>query len=104
LLAKIEYAGANEGSFQQASEALARLAEFSISAKHVQRITERLGRERVEQRDRDVQRMKAGRLAPTHAEPPRVAAVHLDAGKIQLRADDGGPGVRGPHWSDTKVG
>jgi len=104
LLVKIEYAGANEGSFQQASEALARLAEFSISAKHVQRITERLGRERVGERDRDVQRMKAGRLTPTHAQPPRVAAVHLDAGKIQMRADDGGPGVREPHWSDTKVG
>ena len=104
LLAKIEYAGANEGSFQQASEALARLAEFSISAKHVQRITERLGRERVGERDRDVERMKAGRLTPTHIQPPRVAAIHLDAGKIQLRADDGGPGVRQPHWSDTKVG
>jgi hypothetical protein len=104
LLAKIEYAGANEGSFRQAAEALARLAELPISAKHVQRITERLGRERVEQRDRDVERMKAGRLTPTHAQPPRVAAIHLDAGKIQLRADDGGPGVRHPHWSDTKVG
>ncbi|MCX5670251.1 MAG: hypothetical protein NTU94_02880 [Planctomycetota bacterium] len=100
---KIEYAGANEGSFQQASEALGRLAEFSISAKHVQRITERLGRERVGERDRDVERMKAGRLTPTHAQPPRVVAVHLDAGKIQVRAEDGGPGVREPHWSDTKV-
>ena len=104
LLVKIEYAGANEGSFQQASAALAHLAEFSISAKHVQRITERLGRERVGERDREVERMKAGRLTPTHAQPPRVAAVHLDAGKIQVRADDGGPGVREPHWSDTKVG
>jgi hypothetical protein len=104
LLVKIEYAGANEGSFQQASEALGRLAEFSISAKHVQRITERLGRERVGERDRDVERMKAGRLTPTHAQPPRVVAVHLDAGKIQVRAEDGGPGVREPHWSDTKVG
>ena len=104
LLAKIEYAGANEGSFGQAAEALARLAEMPISAKHVQRITERLGRERTEQRDRDVERMKAGKLAPAHAEPPVVAAIHLDAGKVQLRADGGGPGVRDPRWSDTKVG
>lgn len=104
LLVKIEYAGANEGSFQQASEALAHLAEFPVSAKHVQRITERLGRERAEARGREAERMKAGRLTPTHAQPPRVAAVHLDAGKIQVRADDGGPGVREPHWSDTKVG
>ena len=33
LVAKIEYAGANEGSFGQASETLKRLAELSISAK-----------------------------------------------------------------------
>jgi len=104
LLAKIEYAGANEGSFHQAAEALRRLAELPISAKHVQRVTERLGRERAGRRDRDVERMKAGQLAPAYAQPPRVAAVHLDAGKIQLRADDGRVGVRQPHWSDTKVG
>jgi hypothetical protein len=29
--------------------------------------------------------------------------VHVDAGKVQLRADDGGRGVRQPHWADTKV-
>jgi hypothetical protein len=104
LVAKIEYAGANEGSFGQASEALKRLAELSISAKHVQRIAERLGHERAAQRDRDVERMKAGKLAPAHAQPPRVAAIHLDAGKVQLRQDDGQVGVRQPHWSDTKVG
>lgn len=103
LVAKIEYAGANEGSFGQASEALKRLAELPISAKHVQRIAERLGRERAAQRDRDVERMKAGKLAPAHAQPPRVAAIHLDAGKVQMRAEDGKPGVREPHWSDTKV-
>ena len=103
-VAKIEYAGANEGSFRQAAEALAHLAELSISAKHVQRITERLGRERTGQRDKDVERMKAGQLSPAYRQAPRVVAVHLDAGKIQLRADDGSPGVRQPHWADTKVG
>jgi hypothetical protein len=104
LVAKIEYAGANEVSFGQASEALRRLAELTISAKHIQRITERLGNERAAQRDRDVEQMKAGKLAPVHAQPPRVAAIHLDAGKVQLRQDDGQVGVRQPHWSDTKVG
>ena len=104
LVAKIEYAGANEGSFGLASETLKRLAELSISVKHVQRITQRLGRERAAQRDRDVEQMKAGKLVPAHAQPPRVAAIHLDAGKVQLRQDDGRIGVRQPHWSDTKVG
>jgi hypothetical protein len=104
LVAKIEYAGANEESFRHAAEALGRLAELPISAKHVQRITERLGRERAQQRDQEVERMKAGQLEPVYRHPPKVAAIHLDAGKIRLRADDGHPGVRQPQWSDTKVG
>jgi hypothetical protein len=104
LLQKIEYAGGNEGSFEQASRALTVLAELSISGKHVQRITERLGRQRQQQRDTEVSVLKAGRLHPTHKEPPQVAAIHLDAGKIHLREDDGEPGVRQPRWGDTKVG
>jgi hypothetical protein len=67
-------------------------------------VSERLGRQRGQQRDRQVEKMKAGKLSPAHAQPPPVAAVHLDAGKIQLRADDRKAGVRQPHWADTKVG
>lgn len=104
LVAKIEYAGANEASFQKAAETLERLAELPLSAKHVQRISERLGHERAAWRDAQVERLKAGRLEPMYRQPPAVAAIHLDAGKIRLRADDGHPGVRAPHWSDTKVG
>ena len=103
LVAKIEYAGANQESFQKAAETLAHVGELSISGKHVQRITERLGRERAGQRDREVEQMKAGQLQPVYRQPPKVAAIHLDAGKIRLRAEDGRPGVRQPHWSDTKV-
>jgi hypothetical protein len=104
VLTKIEYAGANHESFGEAADALQRLAELPISSKHVQRVSERLGRQRGQQRDHQVEKMKAGKLSPAHAQPPQVAAIHLDAGKIQLRADDGKAGVRQPHWADTKVG
>lgn len=103
LLQKIEYAGGNEPSFRVASAALEQLAELSISAKHVERITERLGRERADQRDADVTAFRAGQLQPRYREPPQVAAIHLDAGKLQLREDDGRPGVRNRHWGDSKV-
>jgi hypothetical protein len=63
-----------------------------------------LGQERGQQRDAAVAAMQAGDMKPRHPEPPAVAAVHLDAGKIQLREAGGGAGVRGPHWADTKVG
>ena len=75
LLEKIEYAGANEGSFGQAGAALGVLGELPISAKHVQRITERLGEERRQQRDAQVSAMKAGTLSPMYPQPPQVAAL-----------------------------
>jgi hypothetical protein len=103
LVAKIEYAGANEESFEKAAQTLDRVGEVSISAKHVQRISERLGGERVQQRDREVEQMKTGQLRPVYRQPPQVAAIHLDAGKIRLRGEEGGVGVREPHWADTKV-
>jgi hypothetical protein len=103
VLEKIEFAGGNAPSFAQAAEALHRLAEVEISAKHVQRITERLGAERQRERDREVEAFRRRELPPGHKEPPRVVAVHVDAGKAQMREDDGARGVRKPRWADTKV-
>lgn len=103
LLEKIEYAGGNGRSFQEAAEGLERLAEFSISARHVERLTERLGRERATERDREAAAMKAGKLRAAYKEPPAVAVVMVDAGKAQFRQEEAGPGVHGPHWGDTKV-
>jgi len=103
VVRKIEYAGANNPSFEQAARSLEHLGELSISGMHVQRVTERLGRQRQAERDRQVERFKAGQLKPTHRQPPAVAAVHVDAGKLQLRQDGAGRGVHQPHWSDDKV-
>ena len=103
LVAKIEYAGANQESFPKAAENLAHGGDLSLSVKQVQRITERLGRERAGQREHEVEQRQARELQPTYRQPPPVVAVHVDAGKIRLRAEDGRPGVRTPHWSDTKV-
>src|SRR3972149_812351 len=84
-LAKIEYAGGNEPSFERASGALAVLAEFSISAKHVQRITERLGAERAAQRDAGGAGPAGGGGGLRGGEDPHVAGG---------RTADGGAGGR----------
>jgi hypothetical protein len=103
LLRRIEYAGGNLGSFDRGSQALLHLAELEISPRHVQRLTERLGHEREAVRNAEVAAHQAGKLPPRHPEPPSVVAVHMDAGKLQARADDGARGVREPHWRDAKV-
>jgi len=103
LLGKIEYAGGNSRSFQAAADSLGRLAEFSISARHVERVTERLGQERAAARDQAAAAMQARKLRAVYKEAPAVAVVMLDAGKAQFRQEDAGPGVHQPHWGDTKV-
>jgi hypothetical protein len=103
LLKKIEYAGGNGRSFQTAAQSLERLAEFSISDKHVQRLTERLGKERAAERDTASAAMKARKLRSAYKQAPAVAVVMVDAGKAQFRQEDKGPGVHGAHWGDTKV-
>jgi hypothetical protein len=103
LLQKIEYAGGNARSFQAAAQTLGRLAECSISARHVERLTERLGQERVAERDRAARAMAARKLHGAYRQAPAVAVVMLDAGKAQFRREEAGPGVHQPHWGDTKV-
>jgi hypothetical protein len=103
LLQKIEYAGGNARSFQSAAQSLGRLAEWTISARHVERLTERLGKERAAQRDVEAAAMQMGKLRWAYKQAPAVAVVMLDAGKAQFRQEDSGPGVHGPRWGDTKV-
>ena len=103
MMQKIEYAGGNLESFQTGRESLERLSELGIGTKHVQRLTERLGRERAQERDAQVQALKNRTLKPPHKQPPAAVAIHLDAGKMQFREEDAGVGVHTPHWGDTKA-
>jgi hypothetical protein len=93
-------------SFPQARDDLHALAELSISTSHLQRLSERIGREWAEARDRDVAAYRAGQLPRDRDEPPAattVAAVMIDGGRVQTRADGHGPGVHDPAWKETKV-
>jgi hypothetical protein len=90
-------------SFKEASEDLLELAEVKVSPTHLQRLTERLGREWAAERDKDVQAFTEGKLACAYTEAPAVAAVMLDGGRVQTRAEDNGRGVAEPAWQETKV-
>ena len=54
ILDKIVYAGVNNSSFEQGSQDLLKLAEIEVSAKQVERVTERIGAERVAERNEAV--------------------------------------------------
>jgi len=92
LLKKVVYAGSNAPSFQRGSKDLLVLAEVTVPVKQVERLSERIGRERQDERDAHVASWLARPLASREDPPPDVPAVELavvemDGGRLQIRAD-----------------
>jgi hypothetical protein len=103
VLEKAVRQSAKAASFKEASEDLQALAEVSISATHLQRLSERVGKEWAQARDQEVQAFVENKLVSAYAAAPKAAAVMLDGGRLQTRAEDGGRGVRDRRWRETKV-
>ena len=78
---------------------------MEISPTHLQRLSQRIGREWAEVRDAEVEQFSQGQLARTYKQPPcgAAAAVMLDGGRAQTRAEDSGRGVHDAAWRETKV-
>jgi hypothetical protein len=91
-------------AFAEAAENLTKLAGLPISAQHVHRLTKRIGRERVEQRDRESGAFLQHTLARGCVQTAKVAAVMLDDGRAQTRQEPSGPGVTQPRWNAPKYG
>lgn len=90
-------------SFAAASADLRELAELDISVTHLQRLSERIGQEWAEVRDEEVAAFRKDELPRTYAAAPRVAAVMLDGGRVQTRAEEAGRGVTDGGWQEVKV-
>lgn len=120
MLKKIVFAGTQHPSFAQGSAALAALGGLAIATKQVERITEKIGRERVEQRERAVEEFQEiplmTRCRSPIPHPPDLAVVEMDGGRLQIldrRAalrepddidDDDEPAERHRHWREDKIG
>lgn len=104
VLAKAVRQATKASSFADASDDLRELADIQISPTHLQRLSERIGEEWAEVRDEEVERFRDRKLERTYKEPPQgAAAVMLDGGRTQTRADDAGRGVHDPSWRESKV-
>lgn len=103
MLEKAVRQAGKAASFKEASEDLAALAEVAISPTHLQRVSERIGREWAQARDQEVQAFRDQKLLCAYTAAPAAAAVMLDGGRLQTRADDSGQGVKDPQWRETKV-
>lgn len=120
MLDKIVYAGSNNSSFEQGSQDLLKLAEVEVSAKQVERVSKRIGQERVAERTAAVEAYEALPLierkdVPAHVTAPEVAVVGCDGGRLQIldrgdakveaeQAADAEDGSTSKHWREDKIG
>lgn len=103
---KTVHLGAKLGSFASAADSVAETLEVELTTKRVERLTERIGRERVAQRELAIADWEALPLveklaAPKGIKAPAVAGVSCDGGRMQ-RCDL--PEDAKSHWCETKVG
>ena len=104
LLRKIVRQGGKSVSYADASGDLGELLNMPIGAKHVERLTERIGKEWVQARDRDVEAFKQDKLPRLYAQKPQAAVVMLDGGRLQTRSESAASGVHDPAWREPKYG
>jgi hypothetical protein len=109
-LKKVVYAGAQATSFPQGSRDLKYLAELDVSPERVRRATERIGKERVAERDaqsaaHEALPIPARRIASADQPTPAVACVQMDGGRLQL-LDRAEPqrNEDDTFWREMKVG
>jgi hypothetical protein len=102
----VTYLGTKLPSFRDAYEALGVLTRAALSQKRVERQTERIGEERVAQREAEIEAWSRLPLvqrdqAPAGVKPPALAVVLADGGRMQLDAEN--PDKKS-HWHEYKAG
>jgi hypothetical protein len=109
---KIVHAGVNSASYLQASRDLTALSDLNIEPKPVERLVQKIGQERIDQRDAAVaahQRlplMAKDIVADPNRPCPKVAMVSVDGGRIQIRQEASQAETKpkpGNHWKESKV-
>ena len=93
-------------SFGSAQQSIAETIEVELTTKRIERLTERIGKARVSEREIDTRRWEGLPLmqtltAPPGVKPPQVVCVSCDGGRMQ-RCDL--PEDAKSHWCETKVG
>jgi len=89
-------------SAEQAAFAL-KLAKITISARHVQRMGQKMGDEMAQLRDKKVIQQRRRELPPRVPVTPEVVAAEVDGGRLRTRAEGCGPGVHEVQGKEEKV-
>jgi hypothetical protein len=99
---RVTIAAAETRSFKRAAIVVREVGGQSVSAKSIERIVHEMGAELAQRRDARTQSDET--LAQAPAEPPDLAIVECDGGRIRTREPGHGPGVHRQEsgWRETK--
>jgi hypothetical protein len=102
MIHRITVAAAETRSFQRAGLVMREVADQPVSPKTIERVVHDVGGELAERRDADPK--TADSLAQRPENPPDLAVVECDGGRIRTREPGHGPGVHrtAEGWRETK--
>jgi hypothetical protein len=103
VLNKIVQAAGQVKSHQLAAKVLSVVGEISISGRHVNRLTEEIGAELKQRRDRETEDYVHHRRQEPIEAAPQLVAIALDGGRVMTRESGQGTGVHGKQWKEDKV-
>jgi hypothetical protein len=103
VLGKIVRSAAREPSFREAAEAMADLAEVTVSGRQLGRIAREVGQQLQASRDHHVIRFQTDALEPRVTTRPALAVVEVDGGRLQIRGEGEGPGAHEASWREDKI-
>jgi hypothetical protein len=101
VIDNIVSANAAHKSAAQAQKMLRKLAEIQVGVRLIRDLTSTIGVELRAQLEHQAAAHAAQTLPPAHPEPPGLAVVALDGGRIMTRVT-AGRGVHEPAWKETK--
>lgn len=101
VIDKIVSANAEHKSAGKAKKMLWKQAEVSVSVDTIMSLTGMIGEELEAHLQEQATAHAEGALQPQYAEPPNLAAISVDGGRIMTRAD-AGRGIHEQAWKETK--
>lgn len=106
LQEKVSYLGTLLQSFPDGEQAIRKLLEMTLGRKRIERLTERIGTERVDERNAEIARFRKLTLAekdqgPQGVKAPQAAAVMADGGRFQKTTRNADSRT---HWYEYKAG
>jgi hypothetical protein len=103
VLNKIVQAAGEVKSHRVAAKVLGVVGDIQISGRHVNRLTEEIGTELKEKRDRETEDYVHHRRQEPILAAPELVSLALDGGRIMTRESGQGPGVHDKRWKEDKI-